>query len=97
MWRRILSTIFGRWSDGRTRWYAVKLLRERDAVHHGWLVDPASQAYSSDFGASVWFDSIDEAVFALEANGLSIYDHGLVELRIRLDSNHYRMTDVGWF
>jgi hypothetical protein len=98
MWRRFLSAIFGRVRNTRRHWYAIKLARPSDALDHGWLVDfgPHGPEYSSEFGASIWYDTAIEARHALERAGESIDEHKLVRLTIRLDSNHYRMDDECW-
>lgn len=100
MWR-FLSAIF-RWvRKPRTYWYAVKLTPHDRAVDHGWLVDlPRTFGdvpdYSADFGASIWYDSLNEAKEALQWSGMSLEDHRPVRLAIQANTNHYSMDDATW-
>lgn len=80
-------------------WFAVRLRNE--AIGHvptdEWLADTCGGGNYGEFGASVWYDSAEEARDALYGAELDTRDHVLVRLRVDpAGGNHYLTEDVAW-
>lgn len=80
-------------------WYAVKLkCLDAFAECMPWLIDLTGECaeYSSEFGSSVWFDTVAEARTELGVHGLKLEEHQLVRVSTQPDTNHFAMVAVDW-